>query len=692
VRLTGRQRSEAAYVRHRERAASRQKQIALSGREISGEYPGIKNRRLRRKALGNFSFFCRRYFPDVFYLRFSDDHKRVIAKIESAVVEGGQFAMAMPRGSGKSALCSAACLWAGFRGIHRYILFVGATEKDATDRLDGIRKHLETNDILLDDFADVCYPIRRLDGIAQRRLLWHGQLIRMELKERLIVFPSLPDGPAAGVAIGVAGLTGRIRGRSHTRHDGQEVRPSLVFLDDPQDDESAHSPAQVAKREEIINGAVLGLAGPDKPISAVMPCTVIAHDDLAARVLSRQRNPQWRGELTKLIYEWPSSPEAETKWSEYSEFRRNLMRTGADPREVTQACNHFVEKYHDLLHSGAVVAWPDRHPGAISALQYAWNVRLDRGDAAFLAEYQNEPLKPLTDEQQPITPEIVLARLNRLPRGTVPAPSTVLTAFLDCSKEVLYWLVAAWQEGFSGAIVDYGTYPDQGRAYFPHSDVRKTLQQELRTGGEEAQLFHGLQRATNYLLQRDFPIDGGGSMRIRRLIIDAGWQTDTVFSFARQSPFAAIINASIGRFVGVTRGWLSPANPAKGETAGEASKFSPAVRHRGLRYLQFDSNHWKSHAAARLLCPLGSPGALVLCGVAENEHRMLADHLSAEVRIQATAGSVTKDEWQQQPNRDNHWWDCLVGATLAASWERISLAETARAPRKERVPLSKMGK
>jgi hypothetical protein len=60
-----------------------------------------------------------------------------------------------------------------------------------------------------------------------------------------------------------------------TRADGQTVRPSLVVLDDPQTDESARSLSQCASRESILAGAVLGLAGPGKKISGIIPCTVI---------------------------------------------------------------------------------------------------------------------------------------------------------------------------------------------------------------------------------------------------------------------------------------------------------------------------------------------------------------------------------------------------------------------------------
>ncbi len=41
-----------------------------------------------------------------------EDHLKVIGKIERAVRTGGLFAMAMPRGSGKTVGCQTAVLWA----------------------------------------------------------------------------------------------------------------------------------------------------------------------------------------------------------------------------------------------------------------------------------------------------------------------------------------------------------------------------------------------------------------------------------------------------------------------------------------------------------------------------------------------------------------------------------------------------
>ena len=46
--------------------------------------------------------FCETYFPDIFYLGWSKDHFEVIERLETAIREGGLFALAMPRGTGKT--------------------------------------------------------------------------------------------------------------------------------------------------------------------------------------------------------------------------------------------------------------------------------------------------------------------------------------------------------------------------------------------------------------------------------------------------------------------------------------------------------------------------------------------------------------------------------------------------------------
>jgi len=276
------------YDAHRERALARSKAQSLSGRDI-GELPEVVDPQRKARAEcggGGFRFFCETYFAQTFTMAWSDDHLKVIAKIEQAVLEGGLFAMAMPRGSGKTTLCEMACLWAILIGARGFVALIGADEEHAANMLDSIKAELENNELLLADFPEVVYPIHCLEGIHQRAggQLYLGQQTHIGWTAKEIVLPAVDGSRASGAIIRVAGITGRIRGMKHKRPDGQSVRPSLVLIDDPQTDESARSPSQCATREKILEGAILGLGGPGEKIAGLMTITVVRPDDMADQI------------------------------------------------------------------------------------------------------------------------------------------------------------------------------------------------------------------------------------------------------------------------------------------------------------------------------------------------------------------------------------------------------------------------
>ena len=113
------------YQAVKDRAQKRQREIALSSRDI-GELPAVVDPERKAKAAGDFQFFCQTYFPESFYLPWSKDHLRVIAKIEQAILRGGLFALAMPRGSGKTVLTECAALWALLFGYRQFVCLIGS--------------------------------------------------------------------------------------------------------------------------------------------------------------------------------------------------------------------------------------------------------------------------------------------------------------------------------------------------------------------------------------------------------------------------------------------------------------------------------------------------------------------------------------------------------------------------------------
>ncbi|MFV0444389.1 MAG: hypothetical protein ACK5Q5_12540 [Planctomycetaceae bacterium] len=311
-----------SYEQHKDRAARRSAELSATGRDI-GDLPAIADPARRSNAATNFQFFCESYFPQSFHLAWSDDHLKVLRKIEQAVLQGGLFAMAMPRGSGKTTICECACIWAVLNGHREFVCLIGSDEGHAMDMLESIKTELDANELLLADYPEVCHPIQSLDGIANRcnGQLYHGERTHIGWTAKYIVLPTLQpkgwsedetlgalireDGRAlaSGAIIKVAGITGRIRGMKFKRPDGKSVRPSLVVLDDPQTDESARSVSQCQQRESILAGAVLGLAGPGHKISGIMPCTVIRPGDMADRILNRDHHPSCQGETSHTLVE-----------------------------------------------------------------------------------------------------------------------------------------------------------------------------------------------------------------------------------------------------------------------------------------------------------------------------------------------------------------------------------------------------
>lgn len=664
----------AGYDAHKERAAQRNRELSQSGRDI-GELPAVANADRRVQAERDFRFFCEQYFPQTFHLPWSPDHLKVVAKIEQAVLEGGLFAMAMPRGSGKTSLCETACVWALIFGHREFVALVGSDEEHAENMLDSIKVELESNDLLLDDFPEVVFAIRCLEGIHQRAAgqLYQGRQTHIGWTAKEIVLPTMPGSRASGAIIRVAGITGRIRGMKHKRVDGTSVRPSLVLIDDPQTDESARSPSQCVTRERILSGAILGLAGPGRKIAGLMTLTVVRPDDLADRILDRDKHPQWQGERTKMVYAFPSN---EALWTRYAELWREGMR--AD-RGIVDATD-FYQTNREEMDAGAAIAWPARHhPDELSAIQHAMNLKLDRGEAAFWAEYQNEPLPEEHADDELLTADQIAAKVNGLRRGEIPIGATHVTMFIDVQGKALFWLVAAWEDDFTGHVIDYGTEPDQKAAYFTLRDVRCTLADAAPRAGLEGAIYAGLERLTEATLGCEWRRDDGAMVRIDRCLIDANWgqSSDVVYSFCRQSKYAGVVMPAHGRYVGASSIPFADYKRKRGDRVGLNWRIPLVSSRRAVRHALFDTNFWKSFVHARLAVPMGDPGCLSLFARKPEQHRLLAEHLTSEYRVKTEGRGRTVDEWKLRVDGlDNHWLDCLVGCAVAASMQGATLFGT----------------
>ena len=676
-----------SYEDRRNAERDRQAEQSLAGRDI-GQLPEVVNPNRKAACERNFQLFCESYFPETYALAWSPDHLKVIEKIETAVLRGGLFALALPRGSGKTTITESAALWSMLYGHREFVVLIGATESAALELLDSLKTELEVNERLAEDFPEVCYPVAQLEGIANRCAgqLYKGERTRITWTSNEIVLPTVEGSRASGIIVRVAGITGRIRGMKFKRSDGRNVRPSLVVIDDPQTSESAGSLEQTRKRVRVLAGDILGLAGPGQKISGIMPCTIIRPGDMADIILNRNTHPDWNGEKTRMVYRFPTNMKL---WEEYAEIRAEALRTEGNFQKATE----FYLANREAMDAGAEVSWEARfNHDEVSALQHAMNLKF-QDEAAFQSEYQNDPLPDDTADDSLLSVDEICAKINGLARRRVPLKCDRLTMFVDVQKALLFYVVIAWAEDFTGAVIDYGSWPDQHRHEYSLADANPSIQTLFPKAGFEGALYAALSALTDECLGREWEREDGAVLKIERALVDANWgqSTDVVYQFCRQSSHAGVILPSHGRYVGASSKPMTEYRKQQGDRLGFNWMIPNVAGKRAIRHVIYDTNYWKSFIHARLAVPVGDKGSLTLYGRIPGAHQLFAEHLTAEYRVKTQGRGRTVDEWKLKPqSHDNHFLDCVAGCAVCGSMLGASLPETlpAKLDRKPMIRLS----
>ena len=166
--------ADPANSREQKRLADveRSRERTRKGSDI-GEIPPVHNRARRDECGKSLLLFLTTYFPYSTGLSpFSDDHKRVIGRIQDCSTRGGRFVNAVYRGFAKSTISELALLWAVLYG-HRSFGAIFAAESDlAAKAINSIRTELSDNDLLYEDFPEVCHAVpwrARPSGATRRR-------------------------------------------------------------------------------------------------------------------------------------------------------------------------------------------------------------------------------------------------------------------------------------------------------------------------------------------------------------------------------------------------------------------------------------------------------------------------------------------------------------------------------------------
>jgi predicted phage terminase large subunit-like protein len=291
--------------------------------------------------------WARKYLQGYFTRPFSLFHVWLVEHLQDLHTRRAtRLALVAPRGSAKSTWISLAYpLWAALNRYEPYILIISDTQGQARLLLEAIKRELEDNPALAQ-----AYP-----AAVDKGSPWGQDRIRL----------------ANGVVIEALGTGAKIRGRRN-----RAERPSLIIVDDPENDEHVTSTLQRERSWSWFNRAV---ANAGTPQTNILVLGTALHRDCL--VLHLTRTAGWQARIFKAIEKWPERMDLWAGWEEtYVDVE--------DPEHEVKAQQYYKQN-RQAMDQGAVLLWPERED-----LYTLMTLRATIGWAAFASEKQGDPVNP----------------------------------------------------------------------------------------------------------------------------------------------------------------------------------------------------------------------------------------------------------------------------------------------------------
>lgn len=595
--------------------------------------------------------WCTKYNRPLFYNDWASHHLAMIDAIKERAYNGGDKAVAAPRGDGKSSVTALMAIWVVLAGLRRSIILLGSTGERAKELFDLIKWHFMRMPKLMGDFPEICDCVAALDGAPSRANKQHVRGVPTDIKwtQDEIIFPKVPGSAFGGVHMKYKGLDSAIRGG----------RFEFALIDDPETDEVARG-EQHWKIERIIDREVAGLAPPDKRISRVVITTIQNPYCYSARVTNRDLKPTFAGDRYGILAEWP---ERRDLWDEYVALRQKAQKAISDEfpdgDKDGVAALRFYETNREEMDRGAVVTNPSRYSSElneygmvveVSALQAFWNRVADWGMDAVMSELQNNPVDhSKVDEVERLSSGTVMNRISGLNQNILP-PGATVTMGLDIGDRYGHWVKVAWFGNAAGVVIDYGIMEVPGMSGKVNAD-RKT---------KEVSIFNALMGFRTPTLTENPPefcfIDAGD-----------GDHKEAVYSFVREaggSPWAASKGWDTGRF-------RLPNLEATKRPFHEC--WAHLQDSDGVWLYNVHTEFWKQWVQQRFLTPTFddqqqfTDGSLSLFASEDRKrHLSFAHHMVAEERQERfIEGKGLVRKWVTV-SRNNHYLDAIALAAAAA--------------------------
>lgn len=262
-----------------------------------------------------------------------------------------RVAIAAPREHAKSTIISLIfVLWVACYKQDRCVVIASNTAKQAEDLLSDIRDAIRQNDLLIQDFPDVCEPPNPK---------WRKDEIILKNSVRILS----------------AGTESELRGKRY-----KQYRPSLIILDDVEQTGDMFSKEV---RERLFNWftkVILNLGS--KTTNIIVAGTIHHYDSLLHQLTSEDEFPGWVKRKYQAIEAWAVHPDLWDKWAQIYSNREKYNDQGGP-----EAARKFYCDNEDRMLEGTMVLWPDKET------YYDLMVMKERGgELSFYSEKQNEPL------------------------------------------------------------------------------------------------------------------------------------------------------------------------------------------------------------------------------------------------------------------------------------------------------------
>lgn len=698
--------------------------------------PPIQNVRRRIACERDPVLWLKTYLPEVFFADFSESQERFVRICWETIRNNGSKAIEAYRGFGKTSILSGLMLRGLMSGMFRHALYIvaegGRMTKQASNWFskalyEEYDKPAAECKPLVADYPEICYPIQRRRGVANKPLMYRGEPCEIVISPERVQFPTIMGSPASGSLLTFASINSPVRGASHQIRGCGSFRVGAVMFDDVQTDQTANSEKETANIVDTIKSSIGYLSGKTadggkQPLIILSAITQNRPGDVAERI--RTELPELNTTTIPFLRQTPSDF---TAWRKYRNKRSEIYRANnEDETAAREQINAYYQANRDAIERDAIPDDPRiKEPAQVSAIQYALE-KWCASERSFWCELQNDAARGAQEEDGGLAPITVFRKRRPIAKGStrlwkrfeVPGFVDVITAHVDVGEHYLNYSVVGFAADASAShVIDFGIWPEQDYPRTSKHNFRRDLQEVYQRGDKFDRLKEAIVDSLTEIITRPyFNVDGervdveaatsffqharaadGRRLPFKKFAligVDAGdgetapavWEAVAEFHrkndgawYGRAIPcYGTAASTRLLRFYDLKPGeWRRGGNRAASTCdwiENPASRRGELIKHAAAvpAAFLFDANTYKTRRDDAWRAPLDRDGATSIFDGEDAEYMaMYAEHQCAEevVKERKLSGQLYKI-WDEKKPRvsDNEFLDTDTGARALAHY------------------------